>query len=333
MAYTLIQNLTNVNYEQGNSGRKYIVIHYTGNHTDTAIGNANYFKSVNRNASAHYFVDKTNVVQVVSDNNTSWAVGVNYGGVLFGKCTNYNSINIEMCSDNGAIADTTFKNTVALTKALMKKYGIPASNVVRHYDVCGKRCPGWTGWVGSNQSIWNNFKACLTSNTIPAGASSVSGSNTGSTSTSSNTSNGSAGIVFTYAVRAGGKTYPSVTNLSDYAGVRGVPITDVAIKVNKGSVKYRVHIKGKSWLPYVTGYNWNDHNNGYAGNGQVIDAIEIYYSTPSDIANKYGYQKAQYRVSPVNGEYYSWQYDNETGNGQDGYAGCFGVAIDRFQLF
>ncbi|MDU6438185.1 MAG: hypothetical protein E6551_13490, partial [Lachnospiraceae bacterium] len=85
--------------------------------------------------------------------------------------------------------------------------------------------------------------------------------------------------------------------------------------------------------PYVTGCNWNDHNNGYAGTGQPIDAIEVYYNTPADYAAKYGYQKAQYRVSPVNGAYWSWQYDIETGNGQDGYAGAFGQAIDRFQLF
>lgn len=144
---------------------------------------------------------------------------------------------------------------------------------------------------------------------------------------------GGAGIVFEYAVRAGGATYPPVTNLNDYAGVRGRAITDVAIKVNKGSVKYRVHVNGGGWLPYVTGYNWNDYNNGYAGNGQVIDAIEVYYNTPADIATSHGYQKAQYRVSPLNGNYWPWQYDNETGNGQDGYAGAFGVAIDRFQLF
>ena len=37
--------------------------------------------------------------------------------------------------------------------------------------------------------------------------------------------------------------------------------------------------------------------------------------------------------SPINSDgYYSWQFDNETENGQDGYAGCFGVAIDKFQL-
>jgi N-acetylmuramoyl-L-alanine amidase CwlA len=335
MSYTLIQNLTSANYEKGNNGRKYIVIHYTGNQTDTASANANYFKSVNRDASAHYFVDKTQVVQVVSDTDTAWAVGVDYGGALFGKCTNYNSINIEMCSDGGKIADATFNNTVALTKTLMKKYSIPASNVVRHYDVCGKKCPGWTGWVGSDQSIWNKFKAALIgTSTTSTSTTSKSTTSTTSKSTKSSTSSGDAGVVFTYAVQpVGGKVLPEVSNLSDFAGIRGKKIANVAIKVNKGSVKYRVHVLGGEWLPWVTGYDWKDDNNGYAGNGKAIDAIQVYYNTPSSIASKYGYQKAQYRVSPLNGDYYSWQYDDETANGQDGYAGCFGKAIDRFQLY
>ena len=86
-------------------------------------------------------------------------------------------------------------------------------------------------------------------------------------------------------------------------------------------------------MPWVTGYNWNDHNNGYAGNGQAIDAIQVYYDTPADVVSRCGYQKAQYRVSPLNGNYWGWQFDDETGNGQDGHAGAFGVAIDKFQLF
>lgn len=327
MGYKLVQNLTKVNYTKGNSGRKYIVIHYTGNKTDTAANNANYFKSVNRNASAHYFVDKTQVVQVVSDNDTSWAVGVNYGsGNLFGKCTNSNSINIEMCSDNGKIADKTYQNTVELTKDLMKKYGISANNVVRHWDVCSKACPGWNGWGanGKDASIWNQFKKDI-------GGTTTSSSSNSSSSSSTTTSKPT--ITFKYRVKAGGKWYPEVKNLEDYAGVRGKSITDVAIGVDQGSVWYQVHVKGGRWLPKVTGYNINDYNNGYAGNGKVIDAIRVYYNTPSSYASKYGYQKAQYRVSPVNSGYYPWQYDNETGNGQDGYAGAFGVAIDRFQLF
>lgn len=135
-------------------------------------------------------------------------------------------------------------------------------------------------------------------------------------------------VVFTYAVRAGGKIYPFVTNLSDYAGVRGRAITDVAIKCNIGSVRYRVHVIGRGWLPYVSGCDWKDGINGYAGYGVPIDLVEVIY-TP---AGRSG-QKAQYRVSPFGKGYYDWQYNNERTNNQDGYAGSLGRSIDRFQLF
>lgn len=137
-----------------------------------------------------------------------------------------------------------------------------------------------------------------------------------------------AAVVFTYCVKADGKTYPSVKNLADYAGVRGKAITDVAIMCNVGKVEYRVHVLGGKWLPYVSGFSWADPVNGYAGNGKPIDAIEVIYLAPDGSS-----QKAQYRVSPVNGNYYDWQYNNETGGGQDGYAGSFGKKVDRFQLF
>lgn len=189
MSYKLVKNLTTINYTKGNKGRKYIVIHYTGNKTDTAAANANYFKSVNRGASAHYFVDRTQVVQVVSDNDTAWSVGVNYGSNnLFNQCKNNNSINIEMCSTNGKIADETYNNTVALTKSLMKKYGIPASRVVRHWDVCSKACPGWTGWgaAGKDASIWNKFKKDIGDTSTSSNTSSSSSSNSTNSSNAVN---------------------------------------------------------------------------------------------------------------------------------------------------
>lgn len=141
-------------------------------------------------------------------------------------------------------------------------------------------------------------------------------------------------INFTYAVKTeDGKVLPEVTNLADYAGIRGKKIIGIAIKCDKGSLWYQAHVLGGGWLPKVNGYNWNDHNNGYAGDGKPIDAVRVYYNTPDDIVSRHGYQKAQYRVSPVSQGYYDWQFDNETDNGQDGYAGCFGKPIDRFQLF
>ena len=131
-----------------------------------------------------------------------------------------------------------------------------------------------------------------------------------------------------YRVRAGGVWYPAVKNLEDYAGKIGVAITDVAIKVSQGKVKYRVHILGGEWLPYVTGYNISDTKNGYAGDKKPIDAIEVYYYTPDGMTVK----KAKYRVSPLKGNYWTWQYDNEKDDSQDGYAGSFGQQIDRFQI-
>ena len=63
-----------------------------------------------------------------------------------------------MCSTKGKISEDTYKNTVELTKKLMKKYNIPASRVVRHWDVCNKVCPGWSGWTNKNDKIWKKFK-------------------------------------------------------------------------------------------------------------------------------------------------------------------------------
>lgn len=135
-----------------------------------------------------------------------------------------------------------------------------------------------------------------------------------------------------YRVRVGGKWQKEVDNLTSFAGIKGKPITDIAIKVTKGRVKYQVHIKGGDWLPWVTGYNVKDDENGYAGDAKPIDAIRVYYYTPAEISDNIGLLRAKYRVSPVNGNYYGWQYDDETSGNQDGYAGDFGKTIDRLQI-
>lgn len=154
--------------------------------------------------------------------------------------------------------------------------------------------------------------------------------------TTTTTSSAQQNVNITYAVKTkDGKILPEVKNLSDYAGIENKEIIGLAMKVDKGSIKYQVHIKGGSWLPYVTGYNWADHNNGYAGNGKVIDAIRVYYNTPSDLVNNGGYRKAKYRVSTIgNTNYYDWQLDDtvDKAKGMDGYAGAFGKAIDKVQI-
>ena len=54
---TIITNLlssTSNYYSYESRNIKYIVMHYTGNSSDTAKANANYFHSGSRGASAHY---------------------------------------------------------------------------------------------------------------------------------------------------------------------------------------------------------------------------------------------------------------------------------------
>lgn len=125
---------------------------------------------------------------------------------------------------------------------------------------------------------------------------------------------------------------PEVVNNTDYAGWGGYAITDVAIRTTTGYCRYRVHVYGGGWLPYVDSRNCNtaDAVNGYAGNGRAIDAVEIYYYTPSGAV---AYRYASYRVM-VQGRssYYSPQIDNLTTNGMDGYAGMFGRKITRLQI-
>jgi hypothetical protein len=75
-------------------------------------------------------------------------------------------------------------------------------------------------------------------------------------------------------VKAGGKWYPEVKNATDFAGVENKAITDVAIRVTSGTVRFRVHCNGK-WYEWITAYNINDPIKGYAGIGKPIDGIQI----------------------------------------------------------
>lgn len=169
-----------------NKNNKYIVIHYTAGSTSrkgTAYNTASYFATSGVEASADFIVDDETIVQYNPDlrNYSTWHCGggrqSGYGGSYLNICTNYNSIGIEICCNNdnynGSIpanhkswyfTDKSVNNAIELTKYLMKTYNIPAKNVIRHYDVTGKLCPGIIGWnsASGSESKWNAFKAKLT---------------------------------------------------------------------------------------------------------------------------------------------------------------------------
>ena len=157
------------------SGRKikYIVIHWVGA-ASTAVNNGVYFQGGDRGASAHYFVDNDGIVQSVSEKNIAWAVGsrglldqgspyAKYGGRLFGKCTNSNSLSVEMCCKKNTkgqlyISEKTIENTAWLVQAIQKRLGIDNDHVIRHFDVNGKLCP--LPYI--KESEWDDVHALLT---------------------------------------------------------------------------------------------------------------------------------------------------------------------------
>ena len=162
------KKITKINYWKGDGTggtkqNKYINIHYVGA-VSSAKNNADYFYEVYRESSAHYFVDDNEIYQVVEDGDCSWGVGAN---IYYNGSRNTISINIEMCcfNNNGIIdvSEKTVANTIELVKDLMNKYNIPATNVVRHYDVTRKNCPA--PFV-SNPNRWVDFKAKLGDNNV-----------------------------------------------------------------------------------------------------------------------------------------------------------------------
>ena len=150
---------------------RYIVIHYVGA-ISSAKNNCIYFCGGDRDASAHFFVD-SEIWQCIPEAKAAWHCGGglqdtgsamnggNRGATLHGICTNSNSIGIELCCyrHNGIITPTSesIKTAAPLVKHLMKKYGIPAGRVVRHFDVTGKCCPNGyisaKAWAGLHEKL------------------------------------------------------------------------------------------------------------------------------------------------------------------------------------
>ena len=148
---------------------QYIVIHYVGAE-GTAAENVKYFNGADRQASADYFVGHDGVIYQYNPDplkNYSWHCGggkqSSKGGTYYGKCTNGNSIGVELCTKkvNGVwmFNEATLDGAARLVKYLCLEYGVPVANVIRHFDVNGKNCPGVSGWGYTGGELeWQRWK-------------------------------------------------------------------------------------------------------------------------------------------------------------------------------
>lgn len=121
------------------------------------------------------------------------------------------------------------------------------------------------------------------------------------------------------------KWWPTVTDYNEesadgYAGVQGKAMTALQAVPSVGSLRYRVHLLGKDWLP------WVENDTDYAGiRGKAIDAVQM------QLVGADGYE-IRYRVSPQKSKgWYGWctGLSDKTG---DGYAGVLGNAIDCIRM-
>lgn len=172
-------------YSAKNMPRDPKKIHYVGA-TGTAKNNIDYYNQRSTTqASADFYVGFEGEIWQYNPNPKArycWAVGggrqSSQGGSLYGVARNANSVSIEMCVRNKGnknanskdwyFEQATINSAIELTKYLMKLYGVPASRVIRHFDVNGKYCPGVYGWnsASGSESAWNDFKKKIGSGAV-----------------------------------------------------------------------------------------------------------------------------------------------------------------------
>ena len=287
------------NYTKGRSGRKIEQIclhHMAGRLTAEQCGGI--FQAKGRYGVGY----DGSIANYVDEEDTAWT-NSNWD-------SNCKSVTIETSDNDNSwyVNDTTLNSLIKLVADIAKRNNlgtlVPGKNLTWHSMFTSTSCPG--DYLRSKMQY------------IADEANKI---NCGSSVPSSNVVN----VYYRVKTQKHG-WLPEVKNLEDYAGWENSPITGLAIRVDKGSIKYRVHIKGGNWLPYVTGCNINDFNNGFAGDGvNAIDCVECYYYTPNNIRP---YQYAYYKVND-----YPYQKDLVKGNGFDGFGGVRGVPMTKFQMY
>lgn len=117
-----------------------VVLHYVGNPGTSAQANRNYFQSLATGelgiyASSHFIVGlEGEVLQCVPLTEIAYA----------SNSRNGDTVSIEVChpDEGGEYSPAAYRRTVELTAWLCRAFRLdPEEDVIRHYDVSGKRCP------------------------------------------------------------------------------------------------------------------------------------------------------------------------------------------------
>lgn len=271
-----------------------IVVHETANDA-SAENEINYMRTNDKESSFHFAVDDRQVIQGIPLDRNAWHAGDGNGK------GNREGIAIEICysKSGGERWKKSIDNAAHFIAELLKERGWGVDKVTKHQDYSGKNCPhrilsdfGWNNFlnlvatyldskpaadekISVKYQVWddvgNAWLPVVTDLTDYAGLFGHDVCAVFACLTKGN--------IFYKVHTKGGKWLPEVKNREDYAGLYNKPIDALMMRTDTGrTIKYAVHLRRSGrWLPFVTGYNAADSNNGYAGIlGQEIDAIKIY---------------------------------------------------------
>ena len=288
------------NYTKGRSGRSIEAItihHMAGRLTAEQCGRI--FQAKGRYGSSHYGVGYDgSIANYVDEEDTAWT-NSNWD-------SNCKSVTIETSDNDNSwyVNDITLNALIKLVADIAKRRNlgklVPGKNLTWHSMFTNTTCPG--DYLRSKMQY------------IADEANKI---NNESTSNEVN-------VYYRVKTQKHG-WLPEVKNLEDYAGYEGSLIIGLAIRVDKGGIKYRVTTVSGKTLGWITDCDIDNYMSGWAGNGDPISLVECYYYTPDNIRP---YQYAYYRV---NG--YPYQKDLVKGNGFDGFGGVRGVPMTKFQMY
>ncbi len=290
--------------------------HMAGNLTVEQCGNT--FANASRQASSNYGIGSDGRVGLyVEEHNHPWT-SANWWN---DDC----AVTIEVANDqiggNWHVSDKAYNKLVDLCVDICQRNGISGlswtgnsnGSLTCHYMFAPTACPG--PYLKSKMSdLAARVNARLGGGSV-APVVSGNGKSLGDVNVS-------------YALKYNGHWLDTVTNFnnSNSEGFAGMPFGKhygFWAKVNKGSIKYKLHTPSGGWTAWAS-----DGQEVYTAD--YIDGIQCYYTTP----NGYNYQQVWYRSQTTMRE--GWLPvccdDGNSVSGYDGWAGMYNEPMDRLQL-
>ena len=130
---------------------KGLVIHYVANPGTSAQQNHNYFEGLKDSkatkASSHFIIGlEGEIIQCIPSGEIAYA----------SNDRNVDTLSIECChpDETGKFSQETYDSLVHLTAWLCGRFELTTRDVIRHYDVTGKKCPLY---FVEHESSWQQF--------------------------------------------------------------------------------------------------------------------------------------------------------------------------------